>query len=357
MSARVYFVGITDSASAREQSRAMGRLYEAARVDAVLSRRDLVAIKIHVGEKGNNTHVKPEIIKEVVRRVKASKGIPFLVETSTLYRGQRENAVAHILLAHGHGFSIERVGAPFILADGLVGNTEIQVDIRGEVNKSVNIAREVAAADALFVVSHATGHVGTGLGACIKNLGMGLASRMGKMRQHSSITPQVIAERCQLCRKCHLWCPQQAIGEREGASYIMAERCIGCGECLAVCRFGAIKYDWGRESGELQKSMAEHAYGVVKDKANKCFYFNVLIDMTRDCDCLGLPQKKIMKDLGILGSVDPVAVDMATLELTRERIGTDLSRLSYKHLDPMVQLQHAEKLGLGSTRYRLERVG
>jgi uncharacterized Fe-S center protein len=356
LGARVYYAKVWDGAPAKEQARAIGSIYEAAEVSKRISRRDMVAIKVHIGEKGNKTFVNPELVKEIVKRAKASKAYPFLIETATLYRGQRENAVAHILLAHGHGFSIERLGAPFILADGLVGNTEAEVEIRGEVNERVHVAREVLTADVLLVISHATGHIGTGLGACIKNLGMGLASRMGKMRQHSAVMPEVIVERCQLCKKCHRWCPQEAIGEREGASYIALERCIGCGECIAVCRFNAIRYDYGKASAELQRSMAEHAYGVIKDKVGKCFFFNVLIDMTRDCDCMGTPQKKVMNDLGILGSGDPVAVDMATLEMTREMTGKDLSRLSYDHLDPMIQLHHAEKIGAGSTHYTLQRV-
>lgn len=356
MESKVYCVELQDGLSVKEQAKAMGRLYDAAGVSSRISRRDLVAIKVHVGEKGNVTHVKPELVKELVKKVKTSRAFPFLTETCTLYRGQRENAVKHILLAHGHGFSIQRIGAPFIMADGLVGTSEVEVEISGELSNTVKVAKEAVTADALLVVSHATGHMGTGFGASIKNVGMGLASRMGKMRQHSSIRPEVIAERCQLCKKCQRWCPQKAIEEREGVSFIILEKCIGCGECLAVCRFDAIRYDFRKESATLQKSMAEHALGVIKDKRNKCFFFNVLLDMTKDCDCLHTPQEKIIPDIGILGSEDPVAVDMATLDITRERAGWDISRLSYPALDPMVQILHAEKLGLGTTRYTLERV-
>jgi uncharacterized Fe-S center protein len=356
MESRVFFVGVDDGASSKEQARAMGALFEAAEVASRIARRDLVAIKIHVGEQGNTTHMRPELVRELVQRVKGSRAFPFLTETSTLYKGQRENGIKHILLAHGHGFSIERVGAPFIMADGLVGNTEAQVEIQGELHRTVRVAREVLSADALLVVSHPTGHPGTGMGACLKNLGMGLASRMGKMRQHSAVMPEVISERCQLCKKCQRWCPQGAIEERGGVSIILEEKCIGCGECLAVCRFDAVRYDFGTESAELQRSMVEHAWGAVKDKAGKCFYFNVLVDMTKDCDCFGTKQKKILPDLGILGSEDPVALDAATLEITREKAGKDLGDLSYPHLDPMVQILHAEKLGMGSARFALEKV-
>ncbi len=356
MSSWVYLVEVRDGATPKEQAKAVGRLYEAADVASRISQRELVAIKVHVGEKGNRTHVRPQVVAELVRRVKGSRAFPFLTETSTLYRGQRGNAIQHILLAHGHGFSIERVGAPFVMADGLVGNTEMEVEIPGELHSRVQIAREILAADALLVVSHATGHIGTGFGACIKNLGMGLASRAGKMRQHSSIMPQVDPQKCQLCGKCRKWCPKGAIEEREESSYILQEACIGCGQCLAVCRFDAIRYNWGKESAQLQRSMAEYAMGALVHKEGKCFFFNVLVDMTKECDCMPTAQKKILPDIGILGSTDPVAVDMATLDLTREVGGKDLAALSHPHLDPMVQLRHAERIGMGSTSYRLKRI-
>lgn len=356
MEARVYFVALMDGVSPKEQAKSIGRLYDTAKVSQRISRRDLVAIKIHVGERGNKTYVRPELIREIVKRVKSSRAFPFLTETNTLYRGQRDNAVKHILLAHGHGFSIERVGAPFIIADGLVGNTEMEVEIGGELHRKVEVAKEILAADVLLVVSHATGHIATGLAACIKNLGMGLTSRMAKMRQHSAIMPEVDPEKCEFCRKCQYWCPENAIGEQEGVSHIIQEACIGCGACVAVCRFNAIRYDFGKEWKEFQKSMAEHAYGVIKEKRGKCFFFNVLVDMTKDCDCPPFGQEKIMGDIGIVCSDDPVAVDVATLDLTEERAGSDLSRLSHPRVDPMVQLVHAERLGMGTTQYALERV-
>ncbi len=356
MDSRVYFVPVGDGASAREQARAVAALWEAAGMGRLMARRDLVAIKFHVGEKGNTTHVRPELIRELVRRTKACGAFPFLTETSTLYKGQRDNAVKHILLAHGHGFSIERVGAPFIMADGLMGTSEAQVPVQGEIYRTVRVAREVLASDALLVVSHLTGHVGTGMGGCIKNLGMGLASRTGKMRQHSALRPEIIAQRCRLCGKCRRFCPEGAIGEGDGACYIVGDKCIGCGECLAVCRFDAVRFDWDIESADLQMRMAEHAKGVLAGKAGKCFHLNVLVDMTRNCDCDGAPQEKIAPDIGILGSEDPVAVDAASLELTRQQGGAHISQLSHPHLDPTIQLRHAEKIGLGTMGYTMETV-
>jgi uncharacterized Fe-S center protein len=353
MAAKVYFLPTADGTSLDNQAEAMRKLYDASGASATVTSKDFVAIKLHVGEKKNTTHVKPELIRVIADKVKESGAMPFLTETSTLYKGERENAVKHLLHAHKHGFTIDRVGAPFIMADGLVGTTEHEVAIQGELHESVKVAQEILNADAIFAVSHPTGHVAAGLGACIKNLGMGLASRMGKMRQHSAMLPEVLTDKCRFCQKCIKWCPKDAIIEKNGRAYIQTEKCIGCGECLAMCRFDAVKYDWGAESGYMQKSMAEHALGVVQGKREKSFYFNVMIDMTKDCDCYNVSQAKLIPDIGILASNDPVAIDMATLDLTAKAHGKTLAEMAYGRLNAMVQIEHAAKIGIGSLTYEL----
>jgi uncharacterized Fe-S center protein len=353
MMAEVWFAPLPDDSPVDLQVAALRKLWHGADVSDLISFNDFVAVKIHVGEKGNTTHIRPELVREVVDRVKDKNALPFLTETSTLYKSERDNAVRHIMHAHLHGFGIDNVGAPFIMADGLVGNAEREVIINGELHESVKIAGEIAGSDVIIAISHPTGHLVTGMGGAIKNLGMGLASRMGKLRQHSAMKPEIITEQCRSCRKCLQWCPKEAIIEREGASYILTEKCIGCGECLAVCRFDAVRFDWGAESSFIQKSMAEHASGVVCGKRDRCFFFNVLVDMTRDCDCLNIRQEKIIPDIGILASRDPVAIDMATLRLTAEANGSTLAELSYDSRDALIQVEHAAKVGLGSTKYRL----
>ena len=151
------------------------------------------------------------------------------------------------------------------------------MQIEGIIFDRVSIAREVVFADSLIAVSHPTGHPEMALGAAIKNLGMGLSSRIGKLRQHSSVKPYVDAKACTLCRKCIQWCPVDAIVEKKEKAFILKEKCIGCGECLSVCNFDAIRYNWGVESADLQKRVAEHALGVILNKRGHCFFFNFLI--------------------------------------------------------------------------------
>lgn len=353
MKSKVYLAKLKDGASPEEQVQALQALYGTGAFGHVTAKKDFVAIKLHVGEQNNTTHIRPVLIKEIVAKAVAVGAQPFLTETSTLYKGERENAVKHIMHAHRHGFGIDQVGAPFIMADGLTGNTEHEIRIDGELHKSVKVAREILSADAMIVISHPTGHPATGLGACIKNLGMGLASRMGKMREHSAMLPEINADRCKFCKKCIQWCPQEAIIEQGGKAFIVAKKCIGCGECLAVCRFDAVKYDWNAESGHTQKSMAEHAYAIVKGKKGKCLFFNVMADMTKDCDCFNVKQEKMIPDLGILASEDPVAIDKATLDLTAQAHGKTLAEMAYKNHNAMIQLEHGAKIGMGSLDYEL----
>jgi uncharacterized Fe-S center protein len=356
MTSEVYYAALPERSNLQDRSAALRKLLGRIPLEGVIARNDRTAVKVHVGEKNNRTHLSPVVVRVVVEQLKALGAVPFLTETSTLYKGQRSNAIDHLCHAFAHGFTYEATGAPFIMADGLFGNTEIEVKIPGRLFSTVNIAREVVFADSLVAVSHATGHIEMGLGACLKNLGMGLASRMGKLRQHSSIKPRVDREACTFCMKCLRWCPADAIVEHDGKALIVEQRCIGCGECLAVCRFDAVQYNWGTESAELQRRVAEHALGAVVDKRDKCLFINFLCDMTRDCDCLNLAQEPLLPDVGIVAGLDPVAVDQATLDLTRESTGMSLAEKARPALDATVQLEHAELIGLGSRHYELIRL-
>jgi uncharacterized Fe-S center protein len=352
MSSKVFFLEIPPESSIEERAQTMKKLCRRPEFDRIITGKDKVAVKMHIGEKGNTTHVSPEVIREVVAAVKKSKGLPFLTETSTLYRGERTNAILHTLHAERHGFTIQNTGAPFIMADGLEGNSEVDVEINGILHERVSIAREAAYADALIAVSHVTGHMASGIGAALKNLGMGLASRKGKMRQHSSVKPFIKEKKCIMCGECIKWCPEDAISEQNNKAHINHEKCIGCGECLTVCNYDAVSHNWGTETAELQKHIAEYALGAVAGKKGKAYFINCLFDMTEDCDCLSKKQEPIVPDIGILGSADPVALDSATLDLT-EKGEKKLIGSSWPRLDPWVQIEHGEKIGLGTRTYEL----
>lgn len=329
------------------------KLFIKAGFQSCINTNDLTAIKIHFGEDGVETYLPSYMVQPVINSIKHCAGKPFLTDTCVLYKGKRDNAVDHLLLAEKHGYSIHKLGAPVLIGDGLVGNEDIEIEINGNIFKSVNIASIVFESNSIIVVSHVTGHMATGMGAAIKNIGMGFASRKGKLRQHSVMNPKISRKKCTGCGVCVDWCPENIITIEDGKAKIEYRKCIGCGECLAVCRFNAVKFDWKIQGEELQKRMAEHAFGVVKNKSGKIGYINYLIKMTKDCDCMATKQNPLIPDIGILASKDPVAIDKATLDIIRDRAGKDIAELSYPEINVTVQIEHAEKIGMGSSDYNL----
>lgn len=355
MEPEVFFIRVNDGEDPSSVAKKLKVLYDRGGAGNWINQGDFIGIKTHFGESSNTTYLHPVIVKAAVDRVRRSGGSPFLVETSTLYRGQRSNAVSHLKLAHEHGFGFDRLGAPIIMADGLLGDSEVSVPVRGRHFKEAKIGAEVAKAQGLVVLSHFKGHMAGGFGGAIKNVGMGLASRRGKLRQHSVMSPEINGNRCTACGECIKWCPEDTISLVEGKAYINKKGCIGCGECFAVCRYGAVMFDWGRESRVLQEMMAEYVLGVTNALGGRVFYFNFLINITKDCDCMnGGP--KVSKDIGIVAGSDVVAVEKASFDVFLEENKRPIQELTYPRINPLVQVEHAQKLGLGSMEYELVRI-
>lgn len=351
----VHFIPVPAAASDEQLATAARRVIAAANLDALIQPRQLVAIKSHFGEAGNHNVVPPAVLRAIGERVRERGGRPFLVETATLYTGGRSDAVGHLLTAHENGFSVDAVGMPLLMADGLDGDAELEVEVPGGRLGRVSLAREVLHADALIATSHLTGHMVTGFGGAIKNLGMGLASRRGKRRQHSAMNPRIKEEACTACGNCVARCASGAITLGDVAR-IDSALCVGCGECLTACRDDAVRYDWGVESRDLQQRMVEHAAGIVRALQGRVVFLNFLTRITKDCDCMHEGTDHLTPDIGVLASTDLVAIEAASLALVATRAGKPLRELAYPKLDPQIQIAYAEQLGLGSARYQLVEV-
>jgi uncharacterized Fe-S center protein len=290
----------------------------------------------------------------LVDELLALKTKPFVTDTSTLYVGQRHDAIDHSILAAKHGFGLDGLGVPFITPDGLSGTAETAVEVNGQINKEVFIAYDIARCQSILSVAHLTGHMAAGLGATLKTVGMGCASKKGKMKQHAALKLS-ISDDCTHCGVCFDYCPADAITLDDVKAHIDQDKCIGCAECMAVCRFGAVRCNWGQETEVLQKSIAEYALGALKGKENKAVFFNFLLSMTKDCDCFDNPNMpKMVGDIGIAASADPVAVDRVALDLVEKKAGLKLAELLENvKLNTRCQIEHAESIGLGSSSYRL----
>jgi uncharacterized Fe-S center protein len=333
------------------------RLFKAGGFADRFKENDITAVKVHVGEGDNNTYVKSPYIKGLVDELTELKTKPFVTDTTTLYVGRRHNAIDHAILAAEHGFGLNGLGVPFIVPDGLFGTTDTPVQIDGEISREVFIASDIVKSQSMLSVAHVTGHVAAGLGATIKTLGMGCGSKRGKMTQHAALTFS-ISEDCTRCGVCFDHCPADAITLDEVKAHIDQDKCIGCAECMAMCRFGAVRCNWGQETEVLQKSMAEHALGTLKGKENRAVFFNFLLSITKDCDCFDTPNMRtIVGDIGIAASTDPVAVDKAALDLVEEKAGRKFGALlGNMKIDPFCQIEHAERIGLGNSDYELTEI-
>jgi uncharacterized Fe-S center protein len=352
MKSKVYWLPANRKEEAKSLSEKVEKLYLGLGLDEIVEKESFVAVKIHFGEKGNTGHIKPAWLERLVFRLKTETERAYFADTNTLYVGMRSNAVDYTNLAAQHGYSLEKSGLPVQIADGLIGENELEVKINLKHVKAAKIAAGILHADFLLCLNHVTGHVQTGLGAAIKNLGMGCASRAGKLEQHSQVHPHIKAKYCTNCGICLDYCPTQAIVQKEGSAFIVDDRCIGCGECLVVCKIGAVKMRWDSDSARLQEKMAEYAYAVWSQFKGKIGFINFLLQVTKDCDCMSGNQPEIIPDIGILSSQDPVALDKASADLAAKAGRKDPLREGYD-IDWSLQLKHGAKIGLGSMDYEL----
>ncbi|MCP4900509.1 MAG: DUF362 domain-containing protein, partial [bacterium] len=239
----VFFVAADVSDSSQDTHSKLSALWRESSLASRFHPQDFAALKFHAGEPGTETFVRPAIVKSLVQLMVSTQAVPFLTDTSVLYKSPRDNAIGHAKVVADHGFGPGEVGAPFVSADGLSGSDAEEVPIDGRHFQEVSIASAILHARSMLVLSHATGHLGTGFGGTLKNLGMGCCSKKGKLRQHHGQEPHVDTEKCTACSVCKDWCPTDSITVDDTAT-ILPDTCIGCGECIAVCQDGAIAFDW-----------------------------------------------------------------------------------------------------------------
>lgn len=307
---------------------------------------DIVAIKIHPGEYGNTTHIRPVIVRTVVDLVIEAGGIPFVTDTTTLYKGMKLNAAELITCAAMNGFTQASMNAPFIVADGLKGGDGKQIHIHGEELESITVASCIAEADSMIVISHGKAHPGSGFGGAIKHLGMGCLDRKGKIKVHEVGKPSIDSEKCVMCGECVEICPWGAIRLPD----IDHSKCCGELSCIDVCEHKAIVAPEDANV-KMQKRLGEAALGAIKALDSRIGYINWVYDITPGCDCFNFSDEKIVEDIGILAGCDPVALDSATIDLINERMDNEL--YDVWEIDPWIHLEAAERIGCGSRSYRL----
>jgi len=356
----------TRSAGNRSVLEGMPRLYAAAG-KGIVKKGDLVAVKVHVGQPGATRFLRPLFVRAVVEEIAREGGRPFLTDSNTLYRGPRDNAVDHALVAHAHGYDVCGTGAPFLAADGLTSKEFVEVPVQLKHFRTVRYGAAAHHADSLVVLTHFKGHMAAGYGGAVKNVGMGLGSRAAKQQMHGNVKPAYEEpDKCTQCGTCAAVCPAGAVEAEEALMRFDWHLCEGCGDCIVHCPEGALRIQWDSEPEILGEKMAEVAFGVLRAKAGRALFLNFLLDVTPDCDCLPWSDHPLVPDVGILASTDPVAIDQASADLVEAAPGLSNTRLrrafepgsdKFRDLHPSVdwraQLAYAESLGLGTREYRL----
>jgi len=250
-----------------------------------------VAIKVHTGEPPNSNYLRPELIGDLVRLIDGT-----IVETNAV-GGRRASNAMHLQVAKDHGF-LDLADFDLLDADG-----EVSIPINvGEVLSEVIVGANVPNYNYYVVLSHFKGHGSAGYGGAIKNLSIGLASAPGKSLIHSG-------------------------GQRRSG--------------------------YSGDQDNFLKGMAEASVGIVEYFSGNLLYINVMNRLSIDCDCMGNPAEPDMHDIGILASLDPVALDQACVDLVYAASdGASLIR-RIESRNGLHTLEHAAAIGLGSREYVL----
>ena len=343
-------------------------LIKKAGIDQIDFKDKFTAIKIHFGEPGNLSYIRANYAGRLVKYLLGKQAKPFLTDANTLYLGKRSNAIDHLESAFENGFNPMAVPCPVIIADGLKAIDYVEIPVDLTYCKTAKIGAAIAEADVIVSMNHFKGHEQAGFGGALKNLGMGSASRTGKLELHSSSQPIVDQSLCTSCGQCVKYCASDAIhlnsSKKAEIEYAI---CVGCGQCVAVCQFDAAQPVWDNSADIMNFKIAEYTVAVLKDKPH--FHINFVMDVSPNCDCWNCNDAAIVPNIGMAASFDPVALDKACADLVTqsganpntilnvrqygELQHTDKFKLIHPNTDWLAGLNYAETIGLGSLEYEL----
>ncbi|NVM18748.1 MAG: DUF362 domain-containing protein [Candidatus Lokiarchaeota archaeon] len=289
---------------------------------------DKVVIKTHFGALENVRYLRPSYIRFLCDHVKTLGGVPYVAESCgwgapeevtgihTEYSG-RSSEDEYLETAKKHGFTKETMGAELLMLDGSVGINNIKHNFNGKRFKDVLVAGRLKEFDHMILATHFKGHAGGGFGGSLKNLGIGCVSKGGKVQAHMGkkfeFDFNAPISDYEACLKI---CPTNALRESSDGKILRDEdKCRYCYMCKSVCKNNVI--DTGSSTQEeFTTQMIDNAAGVVDYFGkNKIYYLNYVIDVTWQCDCTGGSDVPFVSDIGILSSLDPVAVDQSAVDL------------------------------------------
>lgn len=349
MQSTVYFHPLSGNSDDAERAAAGRSVLEALIGQGGAVLEEEIPIKLHFGEKGNRTYLKPAVYDGIADLFEERGIRTCFMETSVLYGGERFEASRHRKLAEDHGFT----RLPVVIADGDHGELSADVPVAGGRHfRSAAIAEKLAAAPQVLVAAHFKGHMLAGFGGALKQLSMGFASKGGKMAMHLTVKPHVRRWKCRHCRLCLTRCNAGAIFSDGKKVRIDPAKCVGCGACFSICPHHAVSvFSFGGIRNILfggrmfREKLAEYAYAAHHGKRN--LYINFAADIVPGCDCEPRRMSPCVPDIGVFASLDPVAVDAACYDAVAAR---------GKRFRGHEQIVHAAHMGVGSAEYTLVEV-
>ena len=369
---KVYFTDFRTAAFGDGLPSKLKKLMKKAGIETIDMDGKFVAIKLHFGELGNISYLRPNYARAVADLVKELGGKPFLTDCNTMYPGSRKNALEHLECAWQNGFTPLTVGCPILIGDGLKGTDDVSVPVEGgEYVTEAKIGRAIMDADVFISLTHFKGHEMTGFGGTIKNVGMGCGSRAGKTEQHSNGKPHIDEALCRGCRRCLKECANNGLFFEEDKKKMVVnqDNCVGCSRCLGACNFDAIQFNNSNANEILNRKMAEYTKAVVDGRP--CFHISLIVDVSPNCDCHCENDAPILPNIGMFASFDPLALDQACVDACMAAEPMPGSQLARHLADPSFHdhhdhflnsspesewkscLDHAEKIGLGNRQYEL----
>jgi uncharacterized Fe-S center protein len=335
------------------------------KVADVVSAGDSVAVKVHMGEYGGSAYLRPPIVRRVCDLIKEAGGRPFVTDTTTLYPMGRFTASKYLATAARNGFTEESVGTPVVIADGEQGYDGEWIDIPRQVADcsldKIKIASRIFNADSMVVLTHLKGHEQAGFGGSIKNVAMGCVTKESKAAQHRVNRALIDISKCTGCGQCVEVCPFKALSLVEEKMVRDDEKCMDCSHCLYLCSEGVFSLP-PRAKERFQVYLAHAAAGVLSRFHSKVAFINFVQDVTRSCDCATPSGPSVVADIGILSSIDAVAIDKASLDLIAQSkpLG-EFANISSPDIlgkingtDSLIQIRTAQELGLGTMAYHIE---
>jgi len=390
MASKVYYMDARADSPQTSMVAKLITVFEAAGFDSLIKPGDVVAIKLHCGEWNNTHYLRPVYARTLADRVKALGGRPFVCDTTTLpytVYPSRCTALDIMSTAERNGYNSATLGCPFICADGFMGTDDYRVDLpEGYLLKEAYIAKAIAAADVLIVLTHFKGHGMGVIGGAIKNLGIGAQSARGKYDPHLGGHPKYsLAASCvfhpenfkgrkgekdwQILEDC---CPFDLIHVTEDSIEWEREKCTNCLACLRPMLSRGIIELAVENFQATNAAMADACLATIKAVGKgKVAFINLALDISRGCDCVPYADVPIIPNLGVFASYDPVAIDKACVDKSVEMAGVqgskaeemevlDAGKRKFETCSPLMaglgeetQLNTGEIIGLGTRQYEL----